>query len=125
MCIAERRSRFDCAGVRSKPSIRWKTVLLNDGFAVLDRERPDVDSKLDDSDWFNVSGDRVGKRHALRLSRATPTTAGTIRLVFAIGSTPASTTARSAASTARGTSRSYCSGPRRDRPLPQARTRAV
>jgi hypothetical protein len=53
-------------------------VLLNDGFAVLDRERPDVDFKLGDngSDWFEVSGDRVGKRHALplvarfRLSRA-------------------------------------------------------
>jgi len=60
---------------RSKLSMRWRyaeaqaTVLLNDGFAVLDRERPDVDSKLgdNDSDWFDVSGDRVGKRHALPL----------------------------------------------------------
>jgi hypothetical protein len=60
---------------RSKLSMRWRyveaqaTVLLNDGFAVLDRERPDVDSKLGDngSDWFDVSGDRVGKRHALPL----------------------------------------------------------
>ncbi len=51
--------------------MRWRyaeaqaTVLLNDGFAVLDRERPDVDSKLGDN--FDVSGDRVGKRHALPL----------------------------------------------------------
>ena len=38
-------------------------------FAVIDRERPDVDSKLGDngSDLFDVSGDRVGKRHALPL----------------------------------------------------------
>jgi hypothetical protein len=51
---------------RSKLSMRWRyaeaqaTVLLNDGFAVLERERPDVDSKLggNDSDWFDVSGDR-------------------------------------------------------------------
>ncbi len=47
--------------------------------------------------------------------RASPPTAGTIRLVFAIDSTPGSTTARSAASTARGASRSLCSGPRRAR----------
>jgi hypothetical protein len=39
-------------GVRSKLSVRWRyaeaqaTVLLFDGFAVLDRERDDVDSKL-------------------------------------------------------------------------------
>ncbi len=37
---------------RSKLLMRWRyaeaqaTVLLNDGFAVLERERPDVDSKL-------------------------------------------------------------------------------
>ncbi len=45
------------------------TVLLNDGFAVLDCERPSVDSKLGDNgiDWFDVSGDQVGKRHALPL----------------------------------------------------------
>jgi hypothetical protein len=38
-------------------------------FAVIDRERPDVDSKLGDngSDWFDVSRDRVGKRQALDL----------------------------------------------------------
>jgi hypothetical protein len=67
-------------------------VLLFDGFAVLDHERPDVDSKLggNGSDWFDVSGDRVGNvtRLTFRLSRASPTTVGTIRLVFAIGSTP-------------------------------------
>jgi hypothetical protein len=50
-----------------------------------------------------------------RLSRASPPTAGTIRLVFAINSTPGSTTARSVASTTRGASRSFCSGPRRHR----------
>ncbi len=55
--------------------MRWRyveaqtTVLLFDGFAVLDRERPNVDSKLgdNDSDWIDVSGDRVGKCHALPL----------------------------------------------------------
>ena len=66
------------------------TVLLYDGFAVLDRERHDVDSKLgdNDSDWHDVSGDRVGKRHALPLVARFTKTSGTIRLVFAIGSTP-------------------------------------
>jgi hypothetical protein len=59
------------------------------------------------SDWFDVSGDRVGNVTRFRLSRASPTTAVTIRLVFAIGSTPGSSTARSAASTARGASRSF------------------
>jgi hypothetical protein len=46
--------------------MRWRyaeaqaTVLLFDGFAVLDRERPDVDTKLggNGSDWYDVSGDR-------------------------------------------------------------------
>jgi hypothetical protein len=36
----------------------------------LDRERPDVDSTswaANDRDWIDVSGDRVGKRHALPL----------------------------------------------------------
>jgi hypothetical protein len=47
-------------------------VLLCDGFAVLDREWPDVDSKLggNGSDWFViVSGDRVGNVMRNRLSR--------------------------------------------------------
>jgi hypothetical protein len=35
-----------------------------------------------------VSGNRVGNETRFRLSRASPTTSGTIRLVFAIGSTP-------------------------------------
>jgi hypothetical protein len=38
------------------------TVLLNDGFAVLDCERPDVDSTswaANVSDWIDVSRDRV------------------------------------------------------------------
>jgi hypothetical protein len=81
---------------RSKLSMRWRyaeaqaTVLLNDGFAVLDCERPDVESKLggNGSDWFDVSGDRVGNVTRFRLSRASPPTAGTIRLEFAIDSTP-------------------------------------
>ncbi len=90
-------------------------MLLFDGFAVLDRERPNVDSKLGDngSDWFDVSGDRVGKRHALPLVARFTTDRWDIAVVFAIDSTPGSTTARSAASTARGASRSFCSGPRR------------
>jgi hypothetical protein len=77
MRIAERRRRSRlCGGARSKLSMRWRyveaqaTVLLNDdGFAVLDCERPDIDSKLggNGSDWFDVSGERVGKRHALPL----------------------------------------------------------
>jgi hypothetical protein len=35
-------------------------LVYDDGFAVLDHERPGVDSKLggNDSDWFDVSGDR-------------------------------------------------------------------
>jgi hypothetical protein len=40
------------------------------------------------SDWFDVSGDRVRNVTRFRLSRASPTTAGTIRLMFEIGSTP-------------------------------------
>ena len=42
---------------------------MYDGLAVLDRERPYVDYKLaaNGIDWFDVSGDRVGKRHALPL----------------------------------------------------------
>jgi hypothetical protein len=57
---------------------------------VLDRERPYVDSKLGDngSDWFDVSGDASANVTRFRLSRASPTTAETIRLVFAIDSTP-------------------------------------
>jgi hypothetical protein len=60
MRIAERQRRSDCAalirscrcaGVTPK---RKTTVLLCDGFAVLDREWPDVDSKLggNGSDWL-------------------------------------------------------------------------
>jgi hypothetical protein len=75
------------------------TVLLYDGFAVLDRERPDVDSNLggNGSDWFDVSGDRVGNVTRYRLSRARftddrwdnpiPATSA-IETMFAIGSTP-------------------------------------
>jgi hypothetical protein len=101
--------------------MRWRyaeaqvTVLLYDGFAVLDRERSPTSIRswvANGNDWFDVKRRNVTR---FRLSRASPTTAGTIRLVFAIGSTPASTTARSAASTARGASRSFCSGPRRPR----------
>jgi hypothetical protein len=109
-------------GVQSKQSMRWRsaeaqaTVLLNDGFAVLDCERPDVDSKLgdNDSDWIDVNGDRIrqtSRASACRALHQRPL--GQIRLVFAISSTPGSTTARLAASTARGASRSFCSGPRR------------
>jgi hypothetical protein len=95
---------------RSKLSMSWRyaepqaTVLLNDGFAVLDRERPDVDTKLggNGSDWYDVSGDASANVTRFRLSRASPATAGTLRLVFAIDSTPGSTKARSVASTARG-----------------------
>jgi hypothetical protein len=64
-------------GVRSKLSMRWRyaeaqaiVLLYDDGFAVLDRERHDVDSTswaANDRDWIDVSGDRVGKRHALPL----------------------------------------------------------
>jgi len=58
MRIAERRRRL--CGVHSKLLMRWRyaeaqaTVLLCDGFAVLDREQPDVDSKLggNGSDWL-------------------------------------------------------------------------
>jgi hypothetical protein len=98
-----------------KLSMRWfyaeaqATVLLNDGFAVLDRERSPMSTSwaANGSDWFDVSGDASANVTRFRLSRASPTTAGTIRLVSAIGSTPDSSTARSAASTARGASRSF------------------
>jgi hypothetical protein len=90
---------------RSKLSMRWRyaEVLYDDGFAVLDRERPDVDSKLGDngSDWFDVSGDASANVTRFRLLRS-------VRR-------PASTTARLAASPTRGASRSYCSGLRRPR----------
>jgi hypothetical protein len=94
--------------------MRWRyakaqaTVLLCDGFAVLDRERLYVDYKLaaNGIDWVDVSDDASANVTRFRLSRASPPTAGTLRLVFAIGSTPGSTTTRSAASTARGASRS-------------------
>ena len=82
---------------------------------MLDRERPDVDSKLGGNRQRldrRESAIAFGNVKRFRLSRASPLTAGTIRLVLAIGST---TTARSAASTARGASRSFCSGPRRPR----------
>jgi hypothetical protein len=62
---------------RPKLSMRWRyaeaqaiVLLYDDGFAVLDRERHDVDSTswaANDRDWIDVSGDRVGKRHALPL----------------------------------------------------------
>jgi hypothetical protein len=44
-------------------------------FAVLDRERPDVDAKLggNGSDWVDVSGNRVGKRHAFASASASMT----------------------------------------------------
>jgi hypothetical protein len=111
MRIAKRRRRSDCAACGR--SCRCAGVTPR-------RKRPcccltgDVDSKLggNGSDWIDVSGDRVRQRHALPC-RASPTTAGSMRLVFAIGSTPGSTTTRSAASTTRGASRSFCSGPRR------------
>ncbi len=49
--------------------------MYDDGFAVLDLERSDVDSTswaANCSDWIDVSGDRVGKRHALpRVARFT------------------------------------------------------
>jgi hypothetical protein len=51
-------------GVHSKLSMRWR-------YAVLDREWPDVDSKLGGNG-----------------SDASPTTTGTIRLMFAIDSMP-------------------------------------
>jgi hypothetical protein len=78
----------------SKLSMRWRyaeaqaTVLLNDGFAVLDRERPDVDSKLGDngSDWIDVSGDASANVTRFRLSRASPATAVIIWLVFVLRS---------------------------------------
>ncbi len=66
-------------------------MLLYDGFAVLDRERPDVDSKLGGKRQRLVRRERRPRSDYVtrfRLSRASPTTAGTIRLVFAIGSTP-------------------------------------
>ena len=52
--------------------MRWRyaaaqaIVLLFDGFAVLDCERPAVDSKLgdNDSDWIDVSSDRIRQRVA-------------------------------------------------------------
>jgi hypothetical protein len=68
--------RIRLCGVRLKLSMSWRyaeaqaTVLLCDGFAVLGPlERPDVVFKLGDNDrdWVDVSGDRVGKRHALPL----------------------------------------------------------
>jgi hypothetical protein len=49
--FAERRRRSDCAAcaVEAVDALRYAeaqvTVMLNDGLAVLDRERPDVDSK--------------------------------------------------------------------------------
>ena len=73
--VPRARSKLSMAGVTPR---RKATVLLFDGFAVLDHERPDVDSKLggNGSDWFDVSGARVRQRHALPLvARASPTTA--------------------------------------------------
>jgi hypothetical protein len=67
-------------GVHSKLSMRWAqtpkrktTVLLCDGFAVLDREWPDIDSKLGGKRQRlarDVSGDRVGNVTRNRLSHA-------------------------------------------------------
>ncbi len=49
--------------------VEQATVLLNDGFAVLDGERPTSTPSwvANGIDWFDVNGDRVGKRHALPL----------------------------------------------------------
>ena len=78
--------------------MRWRyveaqaTALPYDGFAVLDRKRPDIDSNLSGKRQRLVRRERrsrTGNVSRFRLSRASPTTAGTIRLVFAIGSTPA------------------------------------
>ncbi len=60
---------------RSKQSMRWRyveaqaTVLLCDGFAVLNGERPDVDSKLGDNRQRLVRRERRPRRqrHALPL----------------------------------------------------------
>jgi hypothetical protein len=81
----------------------------------LDRERHDVDSKLgdNDSDWFDVSGHRVGKRDALPLvARFTNDRwDNTVGVCDRLDTRLDDGTLGS--STARGASRSYCSGPRR------------
>jgi hypothetical protein len=63
---------------RLKLSMRWfyaeaqATVLLNDGFAVLDRERSPMSTSwaANGSDWFDVSGDRVRQTSRASACRA-------------------------------------------------------
>ncbi len=78
--------------------MRWRyaeaqaTVLLFDGFAVLDRERPDVDSKVGGNRQRLVRRERRPRSATSRASacRACVTNdrCDTMRLMFAIGSTP-------------------------------------
>jgi hypothetical protein len=86
--------------------MRWRyveaqaIVLLNDGgFVVLDRERSDVDSKLGGKRQRLVRRERRPRRQRHALGQSD----WCLRSVRH----PASTTARSAASTARGASRSF------------------
>jgi hypothetical protein len=88
----------------SKLSMRWRyaeaqaTVLLYDGFAVLDRERSDVDSKLggNHSDWIEVSGDASATSRASACRSLHQRPLGQYGWCLRSVRLPASTTARSA-----------------------------
>jgi hypothetical protein len=122
MRIAERRRRCDWCGVRGRSCRcagvtprRKRPCCCTTGSRVLDRERHDVDSKRRQRQRL-VRRERRARRQT---SRASACGALHHRLQGQYGwclrsvRHPASTTTRSAASTARGASRSFCSGPRR------------